>query len=134
MFSSSCPNYSRMKISGVTLGEYVFPVNSSTYDIYPARTTQSYRAINNFEPTIDQVYNKIEIKLNWNIMDSMMWSDLLPYARKNVDGTSDILYFWDGGIGRFSASTIKVTSLKARAIAGFNPIHRHNIEFVIKQV
>ncbi len=132
--SGYCPQYLRFQFSGVTLPLYVFHLNPSSYDPYPQRTTQSYRAITNFDPTVDEDYKKIEIDMSWTRMSEIMWESIYPYTRKKVDGTSEPLYFWDGTIGHYKGSLIKLEYFKGEVKAGTDPIDRFNVSMKIREV
>ncbi len=67
-----CPLYLRFQFSGIALPLYVFEQNPTEYDAYPQRTTQSYRTIDNFDPTVDEEYRKIEITMAWPRIDLML--------------------------------------------------------------
>lgn len=129
-----CPRYLRFQFSGATLPLYVFDLNPSSYDPYPQRTTQSYSLILNFDTTIDQDYNKIEVSMNWDRMPETMWESLLPYTRKKVDGTSERLYFWDSTIGRARESLVKVEEFQGEVVAGETPIDRHSVSMKLRFV
>ncbi len=134
MGTIDCKFYERFQISGVNLGVYKFDVNPSSYDPFPAKTTQFYKSVNSFNSTVDQVYTKIELTMGWDIMQESMWNDLLPYYRKNTDGTSEGLYFYDSNIGNFNWTKIQVIDLRAQAMAGNDPIYRTKVSFRIRQI
>lgn len=129
-----CPLYLRFQFSGATLPLYVFDVNPSTYDPYPQRTTQSYNLILNFDTTIDQDYKKIEINMQWDRMPEAMWEAIYPYTRKKVDGTSESLYFWDGAIGHYKESLIKIEDFQGEVRAGLDAIDRFNVSMRLREV
>lgn len=127
-----CPQYLRFQLSGINQGLYVFELNPSSYDPYPQRSTQSYKTIINYDKTIDQQYNKLEIELQWDEMSEAMWNSLLPFSRKRVDGTSEAFYFWDSHINRFNGHRVKIESLKGEVKAGYTPINRFNVSMKIR--
>ncbi len=127
-----CPRYLRFQFSGIALPLYVFDINPSNYDAYPQRTTQQYQNILNFNPTVDENYNKIEIDMSWDRIPENMWEMLYPYTRKRVDGTSEPLFFWDGDVGRARESRVKVEYFKGEVSAGEDPIDRHNVSMRLR--
>ena len=127
-----CPQYLRFQLSGVKQGLYVFELNPSSYDPYPQRTTQSYKNITVFEHTIDAPYNKLEIDMHWDEMSNNMWNSLIPYSRKNVDGTSENLYFWDSHVNRFQGHRVKIESLRCDLKGGHYPLTRFNVSMKIR--
>ncbi len=129
-----CPLYLRFQFSGINLGLYVFDLNPSTYMPFPQRTTQQYQTILDFNPTVDESYQKIELNMTWDQMPEKMWTAMLPYSRKNVDGTSENLYFWDGTIGRCRETSVKIESLRGEIRAGWDPIDRFSVSLKMRLV
>lgn len=132
--TTACVLYDRFVISGVNLGKYSFDVNPSDYDPYPVKDTNSYRTIMDADPTIDFDYNKFEISLSWNRMPEQQFYELESFSRKNTDGRSENIYFWDGAIGSFNGAQIRVISFEAGAGAGFVPIDRTRARMLIRRV
>lgn len=130
-----CPaDYLRFKFSGVNLGEYIFEINPTSYNVYPQRDTSAYSMITDTDPTIDKSYIKHEINISWNRISQDMWAELEAFARKRVDGTSEDLYFWDGSIGRFSCSRVKIERLRGEVLGGRDPIERDGVSFMLREV
>lgn len=127
-----CQTYTRFQFSGVNLGLYIFDLNPTNYTPFPQRTTQSYKTILNFDDTVDEQYDKIDMTLTWNEMSESMWNYILPYTRKNVDGTSESLYFWDGNFGRACGKKVKIESFNGQLHGGNTPIKRFNVSLRIR--
>lgn len=127
-----CPRYLRFQFSGATLPLYVFEVNPSEYNPYPQRTTQQYQTVLNFNPTVDENYNKIEMSMAWQRMPESMWEAIYPYTRKKVDGTSEDLYLWDGEIGHFRETRIKVENFKGEVKGGYDPVDRFTVSMAFR--
>lgn len=130
-----CPRYLRFQFSGVnTLPLYVFDLNPSSYDSYPQRNTQSYKTILNYDPTSDEDYKKLEFTMSWDRMPETMWFSMLPYTRKKVDGTSELIYFWDGNIGHYKATSVRIESFRGEVRAGYDPVDRFNVSIKLREV
>ncbi len=129
-----CPAYVRFQFSGVNLGLYIFEQNPLSYDIYPQRTTQKYAYILNNDRTIDETYKKLEIGLSWDYMPESMWNSIMTYSRKKVDGTSEALYFWDANLGRFCGRQVKIEGMTSEVRAGYDPPHRFNVSFKLREI
>ncbi len=127
-----CPKYLRFQISGINMGLYVFDINPTSYDGFPQRTTQSYRNILGFDPTVDKNYDKIEIDMSFEQMPESMWNSLLPYSRKKVDGTSEDLYLWDSHAGRFQGNKMRIEAMRGEVKGGYFPIDRFNVSMKIR--
>ncbi len=129
-----CPRYLRFQFSGVNLGLYIFEINPTEYDVYPQRTTQSYKTILDPDLTVDESYIKLELSMKWDFMTENMWQSITPYSRKKVDGTSEILYFWDGSINRFLEKQVKVEAFAGELRGGYFPVCRHNVSVKLREL
>ncbi len=129
-----CPKYLRFQFSGVDLGLYIFDINPSNYDPYPKRTTKSYQTILSSDPTIDETYIKINETMTWDRIPYTMWQRLSEFSNKKVDGTSDIIYFWDGEIGKYREAPIKVEGLKGDIMAGYDPIEVFSVSIELRDI
>lgn len=129
-----CPDYLRFQLSGVNLGLYIFDVNPTNYDIYPKRATGGYSTIMDSDPTVNRDYMKYEVTLRWRRMSERMWNQLQPYSRKNVDGTSETMYFWDAQFNRFFEKQVRIEMLEGRILAGNLPIDRFDVKLRIREV
>lgn len=131
-FSGACPTYQRFALSGLNLPLYIFELNPDSYDSYPQRTTQSYKTILDFDPTIDETYKKIELSMGWTEMSDAMWSSLLTYSRKLVDGTSEPLYAWDSTVNHLNGTLIKIEQLKGQVQGGNAPVKRFSVSLKLR--
>lgn len=85
-------------------------------------------------PISDIDYSKHEITMSWNLMTWDMWEDLESYYRKNIDGRSEKMYFWDGKIGEYTQQQIQVVSFDGNVVGGVEPIDRMDVNMVIRKV
>lgn len=129
-----CPVYTRFQFSGVNLGLYIFEINPTSYDIYPQRNSKSYNYINNVSKIMDASYIKLEIDIRWDNMPEDMWNSIKTYSRKKVDGSSEVLYFWDANLGRFCGRQVKIEEFTTELHGGYNPINRFNVSLKMREV
>lgn len=129
---TNCFVYDRFVLSGVNLGAYIFDLNPTKYDGFRRPEVKSYATVMSTNPTIDVPYNKIPIELSWDQMPQAMWDEILPYARKYRDGTSEDIYFWDGAISGMQGIRVRIEDLKGEVRGGYEPVHRFNVSMKLR--
>ena len=58
----------------------------------------------------------------------------MSYSRKNLDGRSEDLYFWDGDIAAFNGAKIRVVELKGGLAGGYDPIDGTSVSMTRRKV
>ncbi len=129
-----CPDYLRFQLSGINLGLYTFEINPSNYNIFPQKRTGGYATILDPDPTVEEDFNKLEIQVSWKRMPLKMWEQIEAYSRKEVDGTSEDMWFWDANTGRFTGNKVKVEKLSARVRGGTEPLDRFDVKMSLKEL
>lgn len=130
------------KISGVALGEYIFPQNPETYELMAPK--QTYTILDTLElENIYQrpLYDNDVRKMSWSTVESGTYSSLKRYAERTTSGTIPISYFWDGTVFEFQGTPVEVLDVWGVPIAGnfnqwrlevqFKPITQYDNKKVI---